>query len=129
MSRQSEITNALASLVKKAVPSVNWNVNIVGANVGKGVEGTISCDEVSYEQEAYDVCTATAIYSVYVLDINGNTDIDSMSDVLFGALHNNDLNGLIDNGFVKRVVFGTPRGNTKAVAMLMEYQVEYVQEE
>lgn len=129
MSRQSEITNALASLVKKAVPSVNWNVNIVGANVGKGVEGTISCDEVSYEQEAYDVCTATAIYSVYVLDINGNTDIDSMSDVLFGALHNNDLNGLIDNGLVKRVVFGTPRGNTKAVAMLMEYQVEYVQEE
>ena len=128
MSRQSEITNALASLVKKAVPSVNWNVNIVGANVGKGVEGTISCDEVSYEQEAYDVCTATAIYSVYVLDINGNTDIDSMSDVLFGALHNNDLNGLIDNGLVKRVVFGTPRGNTKAVAMLMEYQVEYVQE-
>lgn len=129
MSRQSEITNALASLVKKAVPSVNWNVNIVGANVGKGVEGTISCDEVSYEQEAYDVCTATAIYSVYVLDINGNTDIDSMSDVLFGALHNNDLNGLIDNGLVKRVVFGTPRGNTKAVAMRIEYQVKYMQEE
>lgn len=129
MSRQSEITNALASLVKKAVPSVNWNVNIVGANAGKGVEGTISCDEVSYEQEAYDVCTATATYSVYVLDINGNTDIDSMSDILFGALHNNDLNDLIDNGLVKRVVFGTPRGNTKAVAMLIEYQVEYMQEE
>lgn len=129
MSRQSEITNALASLVKKAVPSVNWNVNIVGANAGKCVEGTISCDEVSYEQEAYDVCTATATYSIYVLDINGKTDIDNMSDVLFKAVHNNDLNGLIDNGLVKRVVFGTPRGNTKAVAMLMEYQVEYMQEE
>lgn len=129
MSRQSEITNALASLVKKAVPSVNWSVNIVGGNASKGVEGTVSCDEVSYEQDAYDICTATAIYSIYVLDINAKTDIDNMSDVLFKAVHNNDLNGLIDNGLVKRVVFGTPRGNTKAVAMLMEYQVEYMQEE
>ena len=66
---------------------------------------------------------------VYVLDINGKTDVDNLCDVLFKALHNNDLNGLIDNGLVKRVTFGTPRGNTKAVAMLMEYQVEYTQEE
>lgn len=129
MSRQSEITSALASLCRKVVPGINWNVNIVGANAGKGVEGTISCDEVSYEQEAYDVCTATAIYSVYVLDINGKTDVDNLCDVLFKALHNSDLNGLIDNGLVKRVTFGTPRGNTKAVAMLMVYQVEYMQEE
>lgn len=128
MSRAREVTNALADIIKEAVPSVKWNINIVGASAGKGVEGTISCDEVNFEQDAYDICTATAIYSIYVLDINGRTDVDDLSDTLFEVLHNNDLGGLIDNGVVKRIVFGAVTNNAKAVAMLMEYQVEYEQE-
>ena len=125
MSRAREVTNALADIIKEAVPGVKWNVNIVGAAAGKGVEGTISCDEVTFEQDAYDVCTAMAVYSIYVLDINGITDIDDLSDTLFEVLHNNDLGGMIDNGLVKRIVFGAVANNTKAVAMLLEYQVEY----
>lgn len=125
MSRAREVTNALADIIKEAVPGVKWNVNIVGASAGKGLEGTISCDEVTFEQDAYDVCTAKAVYSIYVLDINGTTDIDDLSDTLFEVLHNNDLGGMIDNGLVKRIVFGAVANNTKAVAMLLEYQVEY----
>ena len=60
-----------------------------------------------------------------MLDINGTTDIDDLSDTLFDVLHNNDLGGMIDNGLVKRIVFGAVANNTKAVAMLLEYQVEY----
>lgn len=125
MSRAREVTNALADIIKEAVPGVKWNVNIIGASAGKGLEGTISCDEVTFEQDAYDVCTATVVYSIYVLDINGTTDIDDLSDTLFEVLHNNDLGGMIDNGLVKRIVFGAVANNTKAVAMLLEYQVEY----
>lgn len=87
MSRAREVTNALADIIKEAVPGVKWNVNIVGASAGKGVEGTISCDEVTFEQDAYDVCTATAVYSIYVLDINGTTDIDDLSDTQIGRAH------------------------------------------
>ncbi len=128
MSRQKEVTAAVAECVRKAVPEINWSINIVGTNASREVEGTISCDEITYEQDAYGICTATAVYSVYVLDINGRTDVDNLSDVLFEALHNNDLNGMIDNGLVKRIVFGTTSMNTRAVAMLLEYNVEYYME-
>jgi hypothetical protein len=128
MSRQKEVTAAVAECVRKAVPEINWSINIVGTNASREVEGTISCDEITYEQDTYDICTATAVYSVYVLDINGRTDVDNLSDVLFEALHNNDLNGVIDNGLVKRIVFGTTSMNTRAVAMLLEYHVEYYME-
>ena len=125
MSRQTEITEALAAIVKATAPEIKWGINIVGSRASKEVEGTISYDRVEYRQEAQDYIVANATYSIYVIDINANADLENLSDKLFAVLYNNDFEGLIYNGVVTHVIFGTPRGDQKAAAMLMEYQVEY----
>lgn len=125
MSTRTEVTSALVEIIREAVPSVPWTVNVTGSNVSKGIEGTLSCDRVDFSQEARDIIFATATFTIYVVDMSGNEEIEDIGDILFDALNCTDANGTCLICSVKSIVYGAPRGNTKASALLMELEAEY----
>ena len=125
MSTRVEVTKALASIIREALPNVPWSVNISGANATKGIEGTISCDHVSFEQGARCFVLARATYTVYVIDMQGNAPIEEIGDTLFDVLNCSDLNGACMVCNVNSIVYGAPKGNQKASALLMELVAEY----
>lgn len=125
MSKRTEVTNALLRIVEEAVPSVPWSVNITGSNVSKNIEGTVSCDRVLFDQQARDLIIATATFSVYVVDMGASAQIEDIGDTLFSALNNSDLDGTCLRCDVNSIIYGAPRGNSKAMAMLIEVVAEY----
>ena len=125
MSKRTEVIEALAGIVREAAPDVPWSVNISGSNVSKGIEGTISCDRVAFDQQAAGLIIATATFSVYVVDMSGDAQIDDIGDALFEALECSDLNSTCLVCYVKNIIYGAPRGNQKAMAILIELEAEY----
>lgn len=125
MSKRTEVIEALAGIVREAVPNVPWSVNISGSNVSKGIEGTISCDRVAYDQQAAGLIIATATFSIYVVDMGNDAQIDDIGDALFDALNCSDLNKTCLVCYVNNIIYGAPRGNPKAMAVLIELQAEY----
>lgn len=125
MSKRTEVTEALAEIVREAVPDVPWSVNIAGLNASKDVQGTISCDRVAFDQQAADLIIATATYTIYVVDMSGDAQIDDIGDALFDALNCSDLNKTCLVCYVNNIIYGAPRGNPKAMAVLVELQAEY----
>lgn len=125
MSKRTEVMEALTEIIRNTAPDVPWSVNISGSNVSKGIEGTISCDRVAFDQQAAGLIIATATFSIYVIDMSSDAQIDDISDALFDALECSDLNGTCLVCYVKNIIYGAPRGNQKAMAVLIELQAEY----
>lgn len=125
MSKLQDVTESLLNVCAQVVPEVKWGVAVIGANVGKEPEGTVSCDKVSFEHTARRCVLATAEFSVYVIDINANIRVEDIGDKLFDALMLTDFDGSILVGKVKNISYGTPKGVSKAVAMVLEFEAQF----
>ncbi len=128
MSKRIEVTNAIIGLLKKKVPEANWNASITGVNRSSKLEGTVTCDRIEYNYEAYDVLTAKAVYSIYIVDMNSIEGVDDIADKAFVLLNNSDLAGTITEGLVSKIIYGTAQGKQNAGVALLEYVVEYEEE-
>ena len=57
--------------------------------------------------------------------MRASAQIEEIGDTLFSALNNSDLDGTCLRCDVNSIIYGAPRGNSKAMAMLIEVVAEY----
>ena len=123
--RRNEVTQAIIECLKNAVPEVPWGVRITGANRSKVVEGSVTCDRVSFEYDSKDSLVAKATYLIYIIDPNSTENVDVLGDKVFFALNNDDLDGVVICGDVTNITYGSAPGITGSGVVLLNYSVEY----
>lgn len=124
MSKREEVTKALMDLLGQEVPEVSWSQQLTGAARSKELEGSVSCDRISFEWNAKNVRMATASYSIYLLDANTLDGVDELADKIDSVLCEHwHLGGIAVNSAVKEIIFGAAQGKTNAGMALIEYDV------
>ena len=124
MSRREEVTAALLELLQTELPEVSWNEQLTGAVRGQNLQGTVSCDRISFERNAKNVRMATASYSIYMIDANSLDGVDTLADKIDSVLCENwHLGGIATNSVVKSIIFGAAQGKTNAGMALVEFDV------
>ena len=123
--RRATVTQAIFETLKEAVPEVPWSVRFSGANRSKGVEGTVSCDRVSFEYDSKDSLVAKATYNIYILDANSTENVDELADKVFLVLNDDDLDGVIICGDITQVQYGSMPGMPSSGVVVLTYVVEY----
>lgn len=123
--RRATVTQTIVDILKEAVPEVPWGVRFSGANRSKGVEGTVSCDRVSFEYDSKDSLVAKATYNIYILDANSTENVDELADKVFFVLNDDDLDGVIICGDITQVQYGSMPGMPSSGVAVLTYVVEY----
>ncbi len=126
--RRKEISTAIRSMLETALPTVRWTERLAGASRGKEVCGSVTCDRVSYRWDDKTTLVATAVYSIYLVDTATTGGVDDMADLVFSALHADDLDGLAIDSNILNVMYGCAQGKPDVGMVLLEYQIEYVEE-
>ena len=126
--RRAEVTQTIFETLKEAVPEVPWSVRLTGANRSKGIEGTVSCDRVSFQYDAKDSLVAKAIYGIYILDANSTENVDALADKVFAVLNDDDLGGVITCGDITEIQYGSKPGAAGSGVAILTYVVKYHEE-
>lgn len=124
MSKREDVTKALIDLLTEQLPEVSWNEQLTGAVRGQELQGTVSCDRISFEWNAKNVRMATASYSIYLIDANSLDGVDALADKIDNVLCENwHLGGIATNSAVKSIIFGAAQGKANAGMALVEFDV------
>lgn len=124
MSKREEVTQALVDLLAQELPEVNWSQQLTGAVRSKEIEGTVSCDRISFEYNAKNVRMATASYEIYLLDSETLDGVDALADKIDTVLCANwHLGGIATNSAVKEIIFGAAQGKANAGMALIAFDV------
>lgn len=126
--RRKEIGAAIRSLLESSVPTVTWTERLAGANRGKEICGSITCDRVAYSWQDKTTLVATATYSIYLVDTPSSGTVDDIADDVFTALHADDLDGMVIDSNVLTVMYGAAQGKPDIGVVMMEYEVKYIEE-
>lgn len=126
--RRAEVTQTIFDYLKTSVPEVPWSVRLSGANRSKEVEGTVSCDRVSFQYDTKDSLVAKAIYGIYILDANSTENVDALADKVFAVLNNDDLGGVVICGDITQIQYGSKPGMAGSGVAMLTYVVEYYEE-
>lgn len=68
MSRRTEITDVIMGLLQDQIPEVHWSSLVTGASRGNKLEGTVSCDRITYVEMTKSGRKGVLTYSIYLLD-------------------------------------------------------------
>ena len=123
--RRATVTQTIVDILNEAVPEVPWGIRFSGANRSKEVEGTVSCDRVSFEYDSKDSLVAKATYNIYILDANSTENVDELADKVFVVLNDDDLDGVIICGDITQVQYGSMPGMPSSGVAVLTYVVEY----
>lgn len=124
MASREEVTQAIFEICRDELPGINWQLNIIGAQRSSQVEGSISCTDMDFESISKGLVQANANYEIYIIDMQGKSDIDGMGDLLFEKLNDNNLGGLVFSCRVVRMAYGAAK-EFSAWAVKLELQVAY----
>lgn len=126
--RRKEIGAAIRSLLETSVPTVTWTERLTGANRGKDICGSITCDRVQYAWSDKTTLVATAKYSIYLVDTPSSGTVDDIADEVFTTLHSDDLGGLVIDSNILEIIYGAAQGKPEIGIVMMEYEVQYIEE-
>lgn len=127
MGRRQEVTDAIERILKDEIPEIPWTVLVKGFKRSKQTEGTISCDEVSFSDEAKGERTARAIYSICAIsgaadDVNIDFIADKLDEVI---LNNPTLDDWATTAKITQILFGVAQGGVEAGAFIATLDVTY----
>lgn len=126
--RRKEISAAIRALLEDSVPAVKWTERLTGASRGADIYGSVTCDRVDYAWDDKTSLVATAVYSIYLVDSASTGAVDDLADEVFQTLHSDDLEGLLIDSNIKRVVYGSAQGKPEIGIVLLEYEINYYEE-
>lgn len=126
MSRRTEITDVIMGLLQDQMPEVHWSSLVTGASRGNKLEGTVSCDRITYVEMTKSGRKGVLTYSIYLLDTASVEGVDALADKLDALLtHYHDLGGWCIDSQVKEIVFGVAQGKADAGMALITYEVYF----
>lgn len=115
MNRLHEVANALNAILMDEVPEIPWVERVQGLNVPTELEGTFSCNGVTFSRSTVTSTECKADYVLYIIDPSEGKDdpryIETLAlkvrDVLSA---NSTLDNYATNSYVSGITFGTSRG-------------------
>lgn len=126
MSRRTEITDVIMGLLQDQIPEVHWSSLVTGAGRSNKLEGTVSCDRITYVSMTKSGRKGVLTYSIYLLDTASVEGVDALADKLDALLTKyHDLGGWCIDSQVKEIVFGVAQGKTDAGMALITYEVYF----
>ena len=126
MSRRTEITDVIMGLLQDHIPEVHWSSLVTGAGRSNKLEGTVSCDRITYVEMTKSGRKGVLTYSIYLLDTASVEGVDALADKLDALLTKyHDLGGWCIDSQVKEIVFGVAQGKTDAGMALITYEVYF----
>ncbi len=126
MSRRTEITDVIMGLLQDQLPEVHWNSLVTGASRTNRLEGTISCDRVTYVEMTKSGRKGVMSYSIYLMDTQSIEGVDALADKLDELLTRyDDLGGWCSGSRVKEIIFGVAQGKSNAGLALINYEVYF----
>lgn len=126
MSRRQEVTDAIERILKYELPEVPWTVLVKGIKRSKQTEGTISCDEVTFNFDAKGSRNAQALYSISAVAAGDSVDIDTLADNLDKVILNNPtLDNWATTARITQIFFGVAQGREEAGAFIAYLDVTY----
>lgn len=121
-----EITKALKDYLKETIPELDWSFELNGPVTPTKPSGTVTADEVRFDTAGKGEEYATIEYSIFLIIPGVKTaKVDELAMRIREALLDNpDLDGTVQNGSVKKIVFGTAPGvRGSAGAAILKYEV------
>lgn len=126
MSRRTEITDVIMGLLQDQIPEVHWSSLVTGAGRSNKLEGTVSCDRITYVEMTKSGRKGVLTYSIYLLDTASVEGVDALADKLDALLTKyHDLGGWCIDSQVKEIVFGVAQGKSDAGMALITYEVYF----
>lgn len=126
MSRRKEITDVLFDLLQDQIPEVHWGTLVTGANRTNRLEGTISCDRITYQEMTKQSRKGVLTYSIYLLDTQSIEGVDEIADEIDAILTQYpDLGGWCTDSRVKEIIFGAAQGRANVGVALISYEVYF----
>ena len=126
MSRRTEITDVIMGLLQDQIPEVHWSSLVTGAGRSNKLEGTVSCDRITYVEMTKSGRKGVLTYSIYLLDTASVEGVDALADKLDALLTKyHELGGWCIDSQVKEIVFGVAQGKTDAGMALITYEVYF----
>lgn len=126
MSRRTEITDVIMGLLQDQMPEVHWSSLVTGAGRSNKLEGTVSCDRITYVEMTKSGRKGVLTYSIYLLDTASVEGVDALADKLDALLTKyHDLGGWCIDSQVKEIVFGVAQGKSDAGMALITYEVYF----
>lgn len=126
MSRRTEITEVLLGLLWDQLPEVHWSSLVTGASRTNRLEGTVSCDRITYQEMTKTARKGIMSYSIYLMDTQSIEGVDTLADKLDDLLTKyDDLGGWCSGSRVKEIIFGAAQGKSNAGLALINYEVYF----
>ena len=125
MAQRNDVTNTMLKACEALLPQVKWGFNLTGARKSNFIEGTISCDQVEFEWVSKDKQNAKAQYSIIIIQLDGDADVDSMADTIFNCFNDTIMGGLVYRVNIKRIAYGAIQGLSTSKVVKLELDVEY----
>ncbi len=126
MSRRTEIMDVLMGLLQDQMPDVHWGSLVTGANRTNRLEGTLSCDRITYQEMTKNGRKGVLSFSIYLLDTQSIEGVDALADELDAILTQYpDLGGWCTDSRVKEIIFGAAQGRANVGVALINYEVYF----
>ena len=123
--KRKEVDNAIIDMLKTNFHDVTWVKIFKGFQREKGVSGSLVNNKIDFQYDAKNQCVATANYTIIIADPNNMDTVDSIADEVFELLDNDDLDGTVTIGEVKRIAYASAPTKAEAGAVLIDYEVKY----
>lgn len=125
MSTRKEINGLVLDACRAVLPEVNWTLRLVGAEKGKGPQGSVSCDRIDLINKTKELTHAIGKYEIYIIDFIGDYDVDAAADTLVDVFNKTNMGGFCVFCEVKNIVYGSVQGSRDSNVCLINIEVEY----
>ena len=113
-------------LLQDQMPDVHWGSLVTGANRTNRLEGTLSCDRITYQEMTKNGRKGVLSFSIYLLDTQSIEGVDALADELDAILTQYpDLGGWCTDSRVKEIIFGAAQGRANVGVALISYEVYF----
>lgn len=125
MATRNDITSTIFTACQAVIPDIKWSYVFTGANKSKDVEGTVSCDKITFKELAKGETYATANYTIFIIDMGKGYDVDSAADALFKVFNQSNMGNICYNVDIKSITYGSVIGVPASSLCKLEMTVEY----
>ena len=125
MATRYESNETILNACRAITPDIIWGFTLKGARKSNCVEGTVSCDEITFENISKDKQHAKAEYKITIIEMDGDADIDAMADLIFKCFNGTNMGGLAYSVNVTRILYGAVLNAPTSKAVQLYLDVEY----
>lgn len=125
MALREEINETILTACRSILPDIQWTSRLVGAERGRGVQGTISCDRIEFINKSKQKTHGLAKYEIYVISFDGTYDVEEAADTIFDTFNKTNMGGLCVFSEVTRIIYGSAQGYKDSDVCMLNIDVEF----